>query len=278
MIDSHTHSKYSKHAKGSIEDLVKSAIKKKIKILTITDHAPFPIDIDNRLLYDELKYYFDDIYKVQNKYKNDIKILKGLEADFIPEYIDYTKNLLSKIDLDFVIGSVHAVFIDNKRVNVWDIENLNNDKFISQYFLYLKELIKSNLFDTIGHADVILRGAIEEDIYDKNFYPLIELIKTNNISYEINSSGLRKTTYSLKSHKQEKNEWNYPSKKILSILNENSISFTIGSDAHNPNDVSCDINKILGVIKEIGLKKISYYDKRKRYDLKINDCLNGVFL
>lgn len=41
MIDSHTHSKYSKHAVGEIEEVVISAIKNNVKILTITDHAPF---------------------------------------------------------------------------------------------------------------------------------------------------------------------------------------------------------------------------------------------
>ena len=75
MIDSHTHSKYSKHAIGSIEEIVLSAIKNDIQFLTITDHAPFPIDIDNRLLNDELKYYFDDINYVQSKYSKDITIL-----------------------------------------------------------------------------------------------------------------------------------------------------------------------------------------------------------
>lgn len=41
MIDSHVHSAYSKHASGSIEQVIISAIDKGISILTITDHAPF---------------------------------------------------------------------------------------------------------------------------------------------------------------------------------------------------------------------------------------------
>ena len=273
MIDSHTHSKYSKHAIGSIENIVVSAIANNIKFLTITDHAPFPIDINNRLLYDELKYYFDDINTVQSKYSQDITILKGLEADFVPQHINYTKNLISNMELDFLIGSIHSIFIKNKRINIWDITNIHDEKLITQYFLYLKELIESNLFDSIGHPDAILRGGIDENIYCNNFYPLIELMQNNNISYELNTSGLRKSTYNIKTDSKTKGVWNFPSKSLISILNDNDISFTIGSDAHEPNEISMGIQTILNTAKDIGIQKISYYQNRNIIHVDIDKCI-----
>ncbi|OHD95402.1 MAG: hypothetical protein A2019_04455 [Sulfurimonas sp. GWF2_37_8] len=273
MIDSHTHSKYSKHAIGSIENIVVSAIENNIKFLTITDHAPFPIDINNRLLYDELKYYFDDINTVQSKYSKDITILKGLEADFVPQHINYTKNLISNMELDFLIGSIHSMFIENKRINIWDIDNIHDEKLITQYFLYLKELIESNLFDSIGHPDAILRGGIDENIYCDNFYPLIKLMRNNNISYELNTSGLRKSTYNIKTNSKTKKMWNFPSKSLISILNDFDIFFTIGSDAHAPNEISMGIQTILNTAKDIGVKKISYYQNRNVIHVDIDKCI-----
>ncbi len=273
MIDSHTHSKYSKHAVGDIEDIVVSAIKNKVKYLTITDHAPFPIDINNRLLDYELKSYFEDINNVQLKYSKDITILKGLEADFLPRYKNYTKNLISSMELDFVIGSIHFIFLENKRINIWDIENIHDKKLISQYFLYLKELIQSNLFNTIGHPDAILRGGMDENVYCDNFYPLIKLMKSVNISYELNTSGLRKSTYDIKTAKKNKGVWNFPSKSLISILNDNNIPFTIGSDAHKPNEVNDGIQTILKTAKDIGIKKISYYINRNIKYIDINKCI-----
>jgi histidinol-phosphatase (PHP family) len=273
MIDSHTHSKYSKHAIGTIEDIVVSAIENKIQYLTITDHAPFSIDINNRLLENELKSYFDDINSVQSKYSKDITILKGLEVDFVPQYKNYTENLISNMELDFVIGSVHFIFLENKRVNIWDIENIHDEKLIAQYFLYLKELIQSNLFDTIGHPDAILRGGISEDIYCDNFYPLIELMQNTNTSYELNTSGLRKSTYDIKTNNKNKGIWNFPSKSLLSILNDNNISFTIGSDAHKPNQINMGIQTILKIVKTIGIEKISYYQNRNIIHVDIDKCI-----
>lgn len=58
MIDSHSHTLYSKHATGSVDELVRSSIAAGISILTITDHAPFPVDADNRLLESELDHIF----------------------------------------------------------------------------------------------------------------------------------------------------------------------------------------------------------------------------
>ena len=273
MIDSHTHSKYSKHAIGNIEEMILSAIENNIKIITITDHAPFPIDTNNRLLYDELKYYFDDINHVQSKYSRDITILKGLEADFVPNHLVYTKNLIANMELDFLIGSIHSIFLDEKRINIWDINNLNDDKLISQYFAYLQALIQSNVFDTIGHPDAILRGGIKEEIYCENFYPLIPLMKDNNISYELNASGLRKSTYNIKRQSKIKGIWNFPSQSLISTLNDNDITFTIGSDAHAPNEINLGIQTILNTVKNIGIEKISYYQKREKIQISINDCI-----
>jgi len=273
MIDSHTHSKYSKHAIGDIEDIVVSAIKNKINYLTITDHAPFPIDTNNRLLDYELKSYFEDINNVQLKYSKDITILKGLEADFLPRYKKYTKNLISSMELDFVIGSIHFIFLKDTRINIWDIENIHDKKLISQYFLYLKELIQSDLFNTIGHPDAILRGGMDENVYCNNFYPLIELMKSANISYELNTSGLRKSTYDIKKAKKNQEAWNFPSKSLIPILNDNNISFTIGSDAHKPNEINMGIQTILKIAKDIGIKKISYYINKNIKYIDINKCI-----
>lgn len=270
MIDSHTHSKYSKHAVGEIEEVVNSAIENNVKILTITDHAPFLIDVDNRLLMSELESYFNDIEYVQNKYEHEIKILKGIEIDYIPQCHKYTENLIALLDLDFIIGSIHSVFLKEERINVWDIENLNRKDFLDEYFVYLKELISADLFDSIGHPDSILRGGILEQEYYDRFYPLITLIKEQDISYELNASGLSKSTYNLKTKENEQNIWNYPSKKIVKELSNNNISFTIGSDAHSPLNVNRGVQSLLEELRDAKIESISYYKNRIRKDININ--------
>jgi len=274
LIDSHTHSKYSKHGIGEIEEIIISAIKQNIKILTITDHAPFPIDQNNRLSIDELKYYFEDINFVKSKYSKDIKILKGLEADFKPKYESYIRNLIKNMELDFLIGSVHSIFIKNKPMNIWDIANIHNPEFINKYFLYLEGLINSELFNSIGHPDAILRGGINEDIFYEKFLPLIDNMKKSKISYELNTSGLRKSSFNIHKNIKE-NRWNFPSKSIIPELVNNNISFTIGSDSHKPDDINSGIQDILIIAKNLTVSEISYYDNQKIIKVNIDNLIKG---
>ncbi|MEN1641680.1 PHP domain-containing protein, partial [Pseudomonas aeruginosa] len=81
MIDSHSHTSYSKHATGTVDELVRASIAAGVTILTITDHAPFPVDTDNRLLASELDRYFADIERARKIYQGQITILCGLELD-----------------------------------------------------------------------------------------------------------------------------------------------------------------------------------------------------
>ena len=149
MLDNHIHTKYSKHAIGSIEEIVITAIQNNIKVLTITDHAPFYVDRKNRLLDSELPDYFAEINQVKATYASEIKILTGLEVDFLPNNVNYLEKMLENLELDYVIGAIHYVYLHNEKVNVWDIDKLNNKRFISEYFSYLYELIQSHLFDSI---------------------------------------------------------------------------------------------------------------------------------
>lgn len=271
MIDSHSHTKYSKHAIGNVEDLVISAINKNIKILTITDHAPFYVDKKNRLLTTELQSYFDDIEYVKEKYSKYIKILKGLEIDFLPNSTNFTENLICNLDLDYVIGSIHYIFIDSKRINMWDLKYLNNSTVLEKYFLSLKELFESKLFNAVGHPDSVLRAGIKEDVYYNHFLPLIPLMKHNKISYELNASGLSKTTYDANKDTELNGIWSYPSKMLVSTLNVENVSFTIGSDTHSPENVGRGIQNMLTELENVNLKSISYYEKRKRVDIPLSN-------
>ena len=177
MIDSHTHTKYSKHATGSVNELVEAAISNGISILTITDHAPFLIDINNRLLESEIDSYAKDILLAQQMYKNDIKILYGMEFDYSSCYSNYVEKLMGNLDLDFAIGSIHYIETADGRVNNWDIYKLNTKEYCELYFESLEELIETKLFNSIGHVDSILRGGVSEECFwnylKNNFQDLI---------------------------------------------------------------------------------------------------------
>jgi histidinol-phosphatase (PHP family) len=271
MIDSHCHTFYSKHAIGTIDDLVRASITAGVSVLTITDHAPFPIDQNNRLLESELDQYFSDIESARDQYGDLIKILRGLEIDYMPGSESYNRELLNRYPIDFVIGSVHYVEVPNQHlVKVWELPRLADDQFLNQYFVTLQELLASGLVDAIGHPDVLLRGVSEDSLLPR-FKPFIEALAKSGIAFELNSSGLRKSSLGLKTGTEVDGLWTYPSRRLLMQMIALDIPFTIGSDAHSPGDVGAGIKYMLESLQTHGLRRISYYEERRRVDVDLGN-------
>lgn len=269
MIDCHVHTFYSKHATGTVDDVVRASIAAGVTVLTITDHAPFFIDRKNRLLESELEQYFSDIDSARNQYGDQIKILRGLELDYIPGCEIYSRELLSRYPMDFVIGSIHYVEVPKQpMVKVWELPRLADDQFLDRYFANLEALLASGLIDAIGHPDTLLRG-VPEDTLLPRFNPFIEAIAKSQIAFELNSSGLRKSSLEPLTGTEVKGQWSYPSRKLLTQMIALDVPFTIGSDAHVPSDAGAGISYMIDNLKTHGLRRISYYEERRRIDVAI---------
>lgn len=271
MIDSHCHTFYSKHATGTVDDLVRASIEAGVTVITITDHAPFPIDRNNRLLESELEQYFYDIELARDQYGDQIKILRGLELDYMLGSETYSRELLNRYPIDFVIGSIHYVEVLNQPMfKVWELPRLANDQFLDRYFENLQALLASGLVDAVGHPDTLLRGVPEDRLLPR-FKPFIESLAKNQIAFELNSSGLRKSSLDPMTGIEVDGLWSYPSRKLLTQMITLDVPFTIGSDAHAPCDAGAGITYMLNCLKPHGLRRISYYEERRRVDIALEN-------
>lgn len=276
MIDSHSHTFYSKHAVGSVDELVSASIAAGVTVLTITDHAPFMIDSDNRLLETELEQYFTDIDNARRAYCGEITLLSGLELDYMPGTEKYTRTLLERYPLDFAIGSIHYVTLGNESiVKVWELPKLADEVFLQRYFDSLQGLLESGLFDAVGHADSLLRG-IPETQFLRYFEPLLGTLAHSNIAWELNASGLRKTTLDPMSGQQVNGLWSYPSRTLLTELIDLNIPFTIGSDAHDPRDAGAGIAELMQALAPLGLQHLIYFRQRQRTNIALHDLLPDI--
>jgi histidinol-phosphatase (PHP family) len=268
-IDSHTHTFYSKHAVGSVDEVVRSAIAQGIDILTLTDHAPFHFDSRNRLLESELDAYFEDIERARSTYRGDIRILRGLEFDYLPGSCAYIERMQVSYDLDFAIGSIHYVALGaDDTVKVWELDRLIHPAVLAGYFASLGELLECGLFDAVGHADTLVRG-VPEPIVCRWMEPLAATFARHGIAFELNASGLRKTTLDMALGREVNAGWSYPSRSLLPMLIDAGAAFTIGSDAHAPEDVGAGVHTMLDALVPLGLRTVSYFDQRRRIDVDV---------
>lgn len=267
MIDCHTHTFYSKHAVGTVDELILEALAKGIQVLTVTDHAPFYVDEKNRLLDSELDRYFEDIERARRDYAGRIKILSGLEFDYMPGSFDYTAKILNRYDLDFAIGSIHYILLPRgEQVKVWDLPRLSEPQVIKSYFRILGDLLKCGLFDAVGHADILLRGVPDSELV-KYFETIRSLFVQYGVAFELNTSGIRKTALDSHSGQEVSGTWSYPSLSLLPELIALGTAFTIGSDAHASADVGSGILEVVGALVPFGLDRISYFEQRKRVEV-----------
>ncbi|CUT04367.1 histidinol-phosphatase HisJ [Candidatus Chrysopegis kryptomonas] len=281
MVDYHTHTKLCKHAKGEIEDYVKKAIEKNLTEIGISDHMPLPykFDPEHRMELNEFKIYKDWFESAVEKFGGKIKLRFGIEAEFIEDEIDFVKDFIKRGDFDYVIGSVHFLndWVENLGepygtdyiLEYWNIASHKEewrwngkdvDVVYENYYHTMKELVKSGLFDIVGHFDLIKKfGHRANKNFDELISEILKLIKKNDLCIEINTSGLR----------QKINEI-YPSEKILKMIHDYKIPLTLGSDAHTPDDVGRDFDIALALIERYGDGKISIFEKRRRSEIKIS--------
>ena len=274
MIDSHSHTFYSKHATGTVDELVRASIAAGVTVLAITDHAPFPVDSNNRLLESELEQYFADIDCACQTYRGQITLLRGLELDYMPGTDNFNRELLARYPMDFVLGSIHYVEIpDEPMARIWELPRLAGQQFLDRYFANLEALLDSGLFDAVGHADSLLRG-VPGDIVMRRFEPVLEFLARSGIAFELNASGLRKSSLDHVTGMEAQGLWSYPSRELLGQFIARDVPFTIGSDAHDPRDAGAGIADMLAALQPLGLQRISYFERRRRIDVALDTLVS----
>lgn len=232
-----------------------------IREVGVSEHAHRFVEA--RYIYEHLPYTEKWCDSSLEKYISFMEELKsiynvkiGIEMDYFPEKEDEIRSFLEKYNgFDYVLGSVHWLkcgfgFDIDPNDPRWsnDLEEIFVD-----YFDRVKRAINSGIFDIIAHLDLIkLWGVpLPEDI--KEIYEDISRVITDSgIVLEINTSGLRRPVKEI-----------YPSPKFLEIISKYDVPITFGSDAHLPEDAGRFIRDAYTLVKDLGFRRLTVFNKRK---------------
>lgn len=268
LWDTHMHCHFSSDSDTNPVDMIDAAINKKLSGICFTDH----MDLDYPVLNDgEVEFlldtdtYFASINKLIQEYQNKFNIRCGIELGLQPHVAKENAKIASSYPFDFIIGSSHVVHKQDPYYDSY-YEGKTEDEAYLEYFESILENINCFTdFDVYGHIDYVVRyGPNRNKFYSYNkFSEVIDEILTKLISLgkgiEINTGGFK---YGL-GHPN-------PTEDIIKryrMLGGEII--TIGADAHKPEHVAYDFDKVPSILKEAGFEYFTVFKQRKPEFIKI---------
>lgn len=266
MQDLHLHCKYSPDSFTNPNENIKKCIEKGLDVMAFTDHVDrFCQNNQNFDLQISTKDYLSFIDNFRKKYKDDIKILKGIEVGIAYENKNKIQDFIEKHNFDFVIGSIHAVNFKDVWSERRNIEK-NPVKSFRKYYQYMIDSVKAvDKFSILGHIDYIDRYLEDKSKIPefKDYEDLIDelltiLIKTNR-GIEINTAGYR-------------NGLSYPNPKDQILKRYKKLGgeiITLGSDSHTPDTCGYGIYENIKKLKDMGFDHISYFENKKEIKVSI---------
>lgn len=260
MVDYHTHTSLCGHANGTVDEYVKSALRKNIREIGFADHAPLPESIRAGLTMSssDTENYITAIERCKQQFGGSIAVKLGFEVDY-PPFESFDERYFSDPRIDYLIGSCH--FIDgwafDHPLYIDGYKGRDIDDLYTRYFAILEKLTASGLFNIVGHFDIVKKFGYRAQ---KNYIPAIEKIANimarHDCTVEINTNGLSHPVKEM-----------YPSDDIIKILFNCNVPVTFGSDAHSADRVGYELPSVIEKLRKIGYQKISGFSKRKRYDI-----------
>lgn len=258
-VDIHNHTTLCNHAVDTMDQYIQKAIALGIDIYGFSEHAPMKNFEDGyRLTLDKKEFYENEVKSLQNYYKKDIKITLGYEVDFLKG--DFILDEIKNAKVDYLIGSVHYLGkwgFDNPEF-IGEYKNRDIDFIYKEYFEAVNLMVKSGLFQIVGHIDLI---KVFNFLPTKNIKTFVQEtlkeIKKANMVLEINSAGFRKPI------KEQ-----YPSRDILKLAYELDIPITFSSDAHSVEHIGFKYEDVTTLAKEIGYRDCIYFEQKEQIKTK----------
>lgn len=258
--DYHTHSFFSGDSKSPMEDMVSQALRLGLTHICFTEHYDpdyvYPPGEEGMFELNTDAYLYE-LIKLKNKYRGQIEISFGVELGLQPHLKKLLAQYSKSYDFDFIIGSSH---ICNKKDPYYPdfFQNRSEDEAHHEYFESVFECVKTlPYFDVYGHLDYVVRyGPTKNnhytyqkhaDIFDKILTELID----NEKGIEINTGGFRAGL-------AQPN----PCTDILKRYRElGGEIITVGSDAHEPQNVAADFDRACDILKECGFRYYCIFQK-----------------
>lgn len=244
MENLHSHTEFC-DGRASMSEIAEAAFKEGFSTWGVSPHSPICCPSGANMKEDDVDNFINESKRLKRAYKGKMKILSGMEIDYISEsfgpHIDYFRRL----PLDYRIGSVHFVRTrEGKPVDVdgpaerflkyLDSEYKGDLRYVVEtYFAMELEMLDAGGFDIIGHLDKIGdNGSYAWDkLEDQEWYAdLVEKVISKAVEKDV--------IIEINTKKFDSRKRFFPAERWWPLLKKYDAKLILSTDAHYPEKVA----------------------------------------
>ena len=254
IFDSHIHTEFSSDSSMKISNAISKANELNIGII-LTEHLDqdYP---DKDLFKLDIPNYFNNYSKYQNN-----NLLLGIEIGLTLPSFNIINEKAKNFNYDFILGSVHAVYDEDIYVEYCKRSDLSQKEFFTNYLKFMLEVInKYDCFDSLAHFDYPCR-------YTQFHNNEITLHEHSEILDEIFKTLISKgKVLELNTRRIDNNDAFLNMLQIYNRYKELGGKYlTLGSDAHDIDNIAINFKKALLLTEKLNLKPIYFKNRKPEY-------------
>lgn len=255
LVNIHSHTKYSGHGEGTIEEVVSAAAAAGITTLALTEHFPLSeaIDAERRVSMtpDFVSTYLETIDAMRDRYPQ-MEIIAGAEVDWLGEHEDRTLSDSDFAPFEVLLGSVHYVdlwpFDDPAQRDRWNEPGATDAIWRRYVEIWCEAASCSNRpFAIMSHPDLAKKfGYYPSFDLEPLYRDMVDAIVGTDRMIEVNTSGLY---YACKEM--------FPAPDLLAAFCRAGVPCTIGTDAHAPANVARSLREGYRLMYDAGYREVT---------------------
>ena len=247
----HTHTTWC-DGKNSPREMIEAAIERGFDMLGFSSHAMLPQDdVDWVLTPEKAPCYAAEIRALAEEYAPRIRILCGVEADYVPGGAEPSRAAYASISPDYIIGSVHFVRADDGAVVPVDHsptlladgirDHFGGDAvaFVRAYFAAVRDSLRFD-YDIVGHPGLVRKFNVKHPYFDESAAWYCEEVERT--ADEIAASG-KLVEVNTGAISRGWLDDAYPSPEFRALLRERGVKFILSSDAHAADALDCAFDR-----------------------------------
>lgn len=264
LTDMHMHTDNSPDGVHSTMYMCEQAELKGMRAVAFTDHCE--VDAYYKDNYDKsgLQAYFE-VAKARHVYSGKLLVLEGIELGQAVYDPELAQDIIDEYNYDIVLGSIHNL---RNREDFWTLDCGQKDvePLLQEYFEELIALTQWGRFDVLAHLTYPLRYMIGErglkvdlDRFGDKIDQILRKLVSDSKALEINTSGLRQPLGTT-----------LPTADIVQRFRDLGGEYiTIGSDAHNADDIGSGVETGLKIAQACGFTCVTIFQNHTPVQIPI---------